>query len=63
MNNVLMCLCIIFSTEDRLKFTTNYVDPYEMSISTGPSRYTSGRQSHMTPMTVASADSGKALRV
>lgn len=50
--------------EERLKITTNYIDPYEMSLSTGPSRYTSGRQSHMTPMTVASADSGgKALKV
>ncbi|XP_005100041.1 protein MFI [Aplysia californica] len=46
--------------EDKLRLTTNFSDPYEMSLSTGPSRYTSGRQSHMTPVTINSADSGKA---
>jgi len=42
--------------EDRFRISTALTDPYEMSLSTGPSRFTSARQSHMTP------ESAKALK-
>ncbi|XP_046327740.1 uncharacterized protein LOC124111893 [Haliotis rufescens] len=39
---------------DRLRIATNNMDPYEFSLSTGPSRFQSTRQSHNTPVSTSS---------
>ncbi|XP_067674764.1 uncharacterized protein [Haliotis asinina] len=39
---------------DRLRIATNSMDPYEFSLSTGPSRFQSTRQSHNTPVSSGS---------
>lgn len=45
--------------EERAHLFTNMMDPFEMSLSTGPSRYTSARP---TTATLTSAESGKPIR-
>lgn len=43
--------------EEKFRLSTNMSDPYELSLSTGPSRYTSAHQSRFTPMSLNSAHS------
>ncbi|GFN93734.1 chromosome 11 open reading frame 65 [Plakobranchus ocellatus] len=45
--------------EEKFRLSTNMSDPYELSLSTGPSRYTSAHQSRFTPMSLNSAHSDK----
>lgn len=47
--------------DERIHISTNMMDPFEMSLSTGPSRYTSGRQSHVTLTSAESTKPVKAL--
>ncbi|KAI8791723.1 protein MFI [Biomphalaria glabrata] len=44
--------------EERFKLSTNSDDPFEVSLSTGPSRYPSTRQSHFTNVTL---NTGRAM--
>ncbi|XP_053397845.1 protein MFI-like isoform X1 [Mercenaria mercenaria] len=47
------------TAEDKMRLLTSTVDPYEFTLSTGPSRYQSTQQSRNTPVSSVSSTTGR----
>ena len=45
-----------YITEDKMRLFTSTADPYEFTLSTGPSRYQSTQQSRNTPVSSVSSN-------